>query len=172
MSRLYTIPLNGLKEGSYSYDFEVSGEFFDDYEGSEIRECDLRLRVEIEKLAGHYNVRFLLKGVVRVVCDRCLGEYMQPVNSENRLVVKGGGEFDDSDPELLILPASMLDLDISQFIYEYSHLSLPIRKVHPEGPDGKVMCDPEMIRRISNTGEGHRGPGPEWDKLKEFLHEN
>ncbi|MFO7574827.1 MAG: DUF177 domain-containing protein [Bacteroidales bacterium] len=172
MSRLYTIPLNGLKDDSYSYDYEVDGSFFRAFEGSEIGECNLRLTVELQKVSGQYNLRFLLSGPVLVVCDRCLGEYMYTIESDDRLIVKTGEKFDDSDPDLLIIPAGESELDLSQFIYDYSHLAIPIRKVHPEGPDGKSLCDSEMLRRLSNIDEDNAGSRPEWDKLRELLHDN
>jgi uncharacterized protein len=172
MSGLYSIPLNGLKEGSYSYEFEVGSDFFEGYEGSEIKDCNLLLEVVIEKLSGHFNVRFRLKGDVLVTCDRCLGDYYQHVESENRLVVKTGHEYDDSDPDLLIMPAGMSEFDLSQFIYDYSHLALPIRKIHPDGAEGAGGCDPEMIKRIAEISAGSDAERPEWDKLKKLLHEN
>ncbi len=172
MSRLYSIPLNGLKDGSYSYDYEVGSDFFAAFEGSQIGECNISLIVELHKVSGQYNLRFMLRGTVLVSCDRCLGEYMHPIESDNRLIVKTGEDFDDSDPELLIIPAGESELDLSQFIYDYAHLAIPIRKVHPDGPDGKIMCDPEMLKRIANVGGDDDGKRPEWDKLKELLHDN
>lgn len=172
MSGLYTIPLNGLKDGSYSYDFEMGSDFFAGYEGSQIGECKLKLKVVLEKVSAHYNLRLVLTGSVLVTCDRCLGEYWLETESENRLVVKTGEEYDDSDAELLIIPAGLSELDLSQLIYDYSHLALPIRRVHPDGPGGKSQCDPEMLKRIANVGEANDENRPEWDKLKELLHKN
>lgn len=172
MSRLYSIPLNGLKDGSYSYDYEVDSYFFRAFEGSQIGECNLSLIVELHKVSLQYNLRFLLKGTVLVPCDRCLGEYMHPVESDNLLIVKTGEEFDDSDPELLIIPAGQSELDLSQFIYEYAHLAIPIRKIHPDRPNGKSMCDPEMLRRISGITDDNGGIRPEWEELKKLLHDN
>lgn len=172
MSLLYSIPLNGLKDGSYSYDYEVDASFFRAFEGSEIGECNLRLTVELQKVSGQYNLRFLLSGTILVVCDRCLGEYMHTIESDNRLIVKTGENFDDSDPDLLIIPAGESQLDLSQFIYDYSHLAIPIRKIHPDGTDGRSLCDPEMLRRISNIEGDYTGNRPEWDKLRELLHDN
>ncbi len=172
MSRLYSIPLNGLKDGDYTYDYEVDADFFRAFEGSQIGECNLKLTVELQKVSGQYNLCFLLSGQVRVVCDRCLGEFMHAVESENRLIVKTGEKFDDSDPDLLIIPAGESELDLSQFIYDFSHLAIPIRKIHPVGEDGKSLCDPEMLKRISNVKGDNAGSRPEWDKLRELLHDN
>jgi hypothetical protein len=46
-----------------------------------------------------------MKGEVLVTCDRCLGSFITRLTAENQVVVKVGQEFDDSDPELLIIPA-------------------------------------------------------------------
>lgn len=172
MSGLYTIPLNGLKDGSYSYDFQVDGDFFRSYPESLISECSLGLTVDLEKVSGNFDLQFHLSGDILVTCDRCLGEYRQAVNSDNRLVVRTGEVYDDSDPELLIIPVGMTDLDLSQFIYDYSHLALPIRKVHPDGPDGRSGCDPEMLGRLSGYRSAGEGTRPEWDRLKDLLNEN
>jgi uncharacterized metal-binding protein YceD (DUF177 family) len=41
-------------------------------------------------------------------------------------------------------------LDLSQYLYEYAMLSLPIRKVHPDLPGGKPGCNPEMLNLLKN----------------------
>jgi uncharacterized metal-binding protein YceD (DUF177 family) len=172
MSGLYSIPLSGLKDGSYSYDFEVGSDFFAGYDGSQIGECNLKLNVLLEKVSTHYNLRLILNGNVLVTCDRCLGEYWLELESENRVVVKAGEEYDDNDAELLIIPSGLSELDLSQLIYDYAHLALPLRRVHPNGKDGKSQCDPEMLKRITFVGPEDDDSRPEWDKLRELLHKN
>jgi uncharacterized protein len=172
MSGMYSIPLNGLKDGSYSYDFEVGDSFFEGYDSTEIKECEIKLVVELRKLSGHYDLAFFMTGRIRVTCDRCLEEFYHPVDSENQVVVKMGHEFDDSDPELLIIPEGHHELDLSQMIYDFAHLALPIKRVHPEDEEGNSECDPEMIARIGQSEDNEEGNNPEWEKLKRFLHKN
>lgn len=172
MSGIYIIPLNGLKDGSYSYDYEVGGEFFKDYGSSDVRDCNIKLVVELKKLSGHYNLTFLMKGEILVTCDRCLEEFFHPVDSVNQVIVKTGHEFDDSDPELLIIPEGHHELDLSQMIYDFAHLALPIKRVHPSDGKGKSKCNPEMLARIGQGADNEDEGSPEWDKLKGFLHEN
>lgn len=172
MSGIYIIPLNGLKDGTYSYDYEVGADFFKDYGSSDVRDCNLKLVVELRKLSGHYNLTFLMKGQILVTCDRCLEEFFHPVDSENMVIVKTGHEFDDSDPELLIIPEGHHELDLSQMIYDFAHLALPIKRVHPVDGRGKSECDPEMLARIGRSVDSDDESSPEWDKLRGFLHEN
>ena len=42
MSGSYTIPLNGMKEGHHSFDFEIEKEFFEQFEESEVKEALLQ----------------------------------------------------------------------------------------------------------------------------------
>ena len=174
MSGVYSIPLNGLKDGNYSYDFEVGDDFFENYGSSEIGNCRIKLVVELSKHSGHYDVVFLMKGEVRVTCDRCLEEYYQSVDSRDRVVVKVGHEFDDNDPELLIIPAGHHELDLRQMIYDFAHLALPIKKVHPEDENGISGCNPEMVALIAgevDNSEDENAP-TEWDILRKLLNEN
>jgi uncharacterized metal-binding protein YceD (DUF177 family) len=172
MSGIYSIPLNGLKDGGYSYDFEVSSDFFDRFDSSEIGECRINMVVELKKVASHFNVMIRMKGEVLVTCDRCLVEFYHPVDSENQVVVKIGQEFDDSDPELLIIPAGQHEIDLSQMIYDFAHLSLPLKRVHPTGRNGKSECDPQMIAMIGQSDDEEQQTNPEWDKLKGLIHKN
>ena len=45
----------------------------------------------------------------------------------------------------MYVQASEQELDMSQIIYDYVNLSLPIKKVHPEGE-----CDPEMMEKLKD----------------------
>ncbi|UTW63826.1 DUF177 domain-containing protein [bacterium SCSIO 12741] len=54
---------------------------------------------------------------------------------------------------------------MSQLLYEFIHLALPLKNVHNEGE-----CDPEMVKKIEelNYGEGEEeeSTDPRWNALK------
>jgi uncharacterized protein len=173
MSGLYTIPLVGLKEGRHTYDFEIGNKFFEQFEGSEIREGNLQVIAELDKRSSHFDLVIKIEGVVRVECDRCLEKYDQPLKSENRLLIKSGKERDDSEPDLLTIAADEYELDISQYIYEFTHLALPLKKVHPEDKKGKSTCNPEMLQKLNELVIDIEKTGdPRWDELKKLMNEN
>ena len=87
--------------------------------------------VDIDRHASHIDLRIKIRGTVKVSCDRCLEIFSQPVDCENRLLVKLGSEWKDEDPDMITIPADEHELDISQYLYEFIHLSLPIQRVHP-----------------------------------------
>ncbi|HIO16765.1 MAG TPA: DUF177 domain-containing protein, partial [Flavobacteriales bacterium] len=65
---------------------------------------------------------------------------------------------------LWILGKNEYDLDLSQIIYEMSHLALPCNKVHENESD----CDPNMLGYTLNESEeeSEKPSDPRWDALK------
>ncbi len=172
MSGLFTIPLSGLKEGQHLYDFEIGDDFFEEFEESEIKEGNLSASIVLDKRSSHFDLIFKINGRVKVSCDRCLGMFFQPVESENKLLVKFGKEWDDSDPDLITIPADENELDVKQYLYEFIQLALPIQKVH-RGGSKENECDSEMIKKLREHIVGEeKESDPRWDELKKLINNN
>jgi uncharacterized metal-binding protein YceD (DUF177 family) len=173
MSGLFTIPIGGLKEGHQSYNFEINKEFFDQFEESEIKEGSLTAVVGADKLATHIDLSVRIEGSVNISCDRCLELFRQPLSCENRLLVKFGPVSDDSDPDIITLPADENELDLRQYFYEYIFLALPIQRMHPVDKNGKSACDPEMLKKLKeHIADEEITNDPRWDELKKLMNNN
>jgi uncharacterized metal-binding protein YceD (DUF177 family) len=173
MSGSYSIPVSGLKEGRYYYNFEIGNEFFDLFEEADIKEGNLRVAVDAERRPTHVDLTIRIKGVVSVSCNRCLGMLLHTIDSENRLLIKFGKVYDDSDPDILTIPADEHSLDLKQYFYEYIVLALPIQIIHPDDEEGNSTCDPVMLSKLK---EHAADPGGEsdhrWDELRRFINNN
>jgi uncharacterized protein len=173
MAGLFVLPLGGLKEGRRTYNFELGKKFFDQFDESEIKEGDLVAEVELDKRSSHIDLRVNITGSVNLNCDRCLEMFSYPVECENRILVKLGKTWDDSDPDLLTVPADASELDLSQFMYEFIYLALPIKRIHPDNENGESTCDPEMLLRISKHKiNEEKESDPRWDELKKLMNNN
>ena len=173
MSGLFKIPLNGLKEGRYTYDFKIGDKFFEQFEESEIKEGNLYANVELDKRSSHFDIFIRITGSVKISCDRCLEIFLQPIVSENRLLVKIGKEWDEDDPDMITIPADEQELDIRQYIYEFIHLAVPIKRIHPDDKDGKSTCNPDMLNKIKEHIIYYdKENDPRWDELRKFLNNN
>jgi uncharacterized protein len=173
MSGTYTIPLSGLKEGRHTLDFEIGNKFFEKIEESEVKEGSLIANIEIDKISTHVDLVIRISGRVRVCCDRCLELFFHPIKSENRLLVKSGKSIDDSDPDILSVPADEHGLDLQQHLYEFILLALPIRRVHPDDKKGNSTCDPEMLKKLEELiVEEDNKSDPRWDELKKLMNDN
>jgi uncharacterized protein len=173
MSGLYVLPVSGLKEGRHLYDFEIGNKFFDEFEESEINEGSLSVNVELDKRSSHFDLIVKIKGEVRVCCDRCLEMFFQPIECENRLLVRFGKNWDDNDPDLITMPADEHELDIKQYLYEFIHLALPIQRVHPGDRPGKNSCNRDMLEKLNkHIVNDERENDPRWDELRKLINNN
>jgi uncharacterized metal-binding protein YceD (DUF177 family) len=173
MSGLFAIPVSGTKERHRTIEFEINKEFFDQFEESEIKDGELIAVAEIEKSSSHLDLDIKISGKVRVCCDRCLEMFDHPVECENRLLVKFGHSTDDSDPEIITLQYDEHELDLKQYLYEFIHLALPIRRIHPDKADGISTCDPVMLQMLKeHLVEEETTTDPRWDELKKLMNDN
>jgi uncharacterized protein len=173
MSGLYSIPLHGLKEGLHEYNFEIGNEFFEQFEDSEIKEGELVAVADLTKRSTHLDLTLVITGWVRICCDRCLEMFAYRIDCENRLLVRVGKNWDEDDPDLLTIPTDQSDLELSQYLYEFIHLALPLKRVHPDNSDGTSGCDPDMLSKIRehNSGKDIEND-PRWDQLKKLMNNN
>jgi uncharacterized metal-binding protein YceD (DUF177 family) len=168
----YTLPFSGLSEGKHQFDFDINDSFFAEFESSEVEKGQLNVRVELEKRSTYLRLVFSIKGSVELICDRCLENFDYPLESRKELLVKFSEKPMEDEAELIYLHPTDFQVEIAQYIYEFVILSLPIRRIHPDGEDGKSLCDPVMIKKLEELG--HHGStsdepdDPRWNELKKF----
>lgn len=170
----YVIPFAGLKEGRHEFEFDVDDSFFDQFDSSEIKKGKLGVSVELIKSQQVLEMGFYINGFVKTICDRCLDEFDLPVTYNGKLFFKFGEESYELTDEIIILSASEHEINISQFIYEFIHLALPYRRIHPD-INGISGCNAMMIQKLESLkmNEVNRNNySPSWDKLKEITDKN
>ena len=153
MNDKFIIPLNGLAAGETRFFWQAGKEFFDSFENSEILDAHLDADVSVEKSGRYIGVDCDVRGEVTVECDRCLDELDMPIDVEIRLSVKYGSEESSEDPqqgerEVIFIPETDAEMDMSQIIYDYVCLSLPMQRMHDEGE-----CNPEVMKRYGAPEE-------------------
>ncbi len=145
--RKYVIPFAGLKEGRHEFEFDVDDSFFVHFESSEITEGKLNVNVVMLKKQKILELDFDIKGQVKTVCDRCLDEFDFPLTYQGKLFFKFGEQTYELTDEITILAGSEHEIYISQYIYEFIHLALPYRRIHPD-LNGVSGCDSSMIQKL------------------------
>ena len=137
------IAFKGLKPGTYDYGFALDGALFRAFESPEIKDGSLQAAVRMERTESQLTLDVTVEGRVVVPCDRCLEDCTLPVAYEGRLLVRFADEPAEYDGDVLWLHPSEEEVDLAQYLYESVVLSLPYRRVHPEG-----ACDAEMLKRF------------------------
>ena len=167
----FVIPFGGLKPGTHQFNYEIDDLFFERFEYTEIRKGKIIVSVSLDREETMLVFHFSIDGEAEVDCDRCSVPFFIPLKGSNTLIIKFGADFHEESEEVQIIPEGETQIDISQFIYEYIHLLVPFRKVHPEDENGVSACDPEVIKRIEEWEEPTE-PDPRWEVLKKLKTKN
>jgi uncharacterized metal-binding protein YceD (DUF177 family) len=150
------LPLRNLERRKHIFTFSVNTEFFSDFQNPEIIEGSAEISLDVEKYSHFMNVILTFSGTLTVSCDRCLGNFDIPVESENLLSVrfdKAPDDLEEEDPEkdIIYINSEDEEIDLTVYVYESICLTLPIRKIHGDDENGKSLCNPEMLKYISNS---------------------
>ena len=148
---LYTISFKGLSVGSHLFEWTLDKLFFDMYEMSEIGDASMKAQVRLVKHTHFLELHFEIDGWAEAECDRCLDPLKLDVSSKAKLFVKFGKQTDDdgsTGEDMIVLSYDEDRLNVAQYLYEYAHLNLPIRKVHADDENGQSLCNLEMIKKL------------------------
>lgn len=162
----YDFQFSGLKVGVHELDWEVEPTFFDAYKGSGIDQCKLILRLSVDKKERLMTLNFDITGEVIVKCDRCNEPLSIGINSTEELIARFSNETDLTDDKVLFLDSSEYKLDLTQFIYEFTVLDLPLKRAHEEGE-----CNPEVVSMLSKDEKEEKQIDPRWEALKNIQKE-
>ena len=164
------VDLRGLKDEVTTLDFNLDDTYFEALDGADVKQGSLHVSVSIRKATGFFEFQFHTAGTVTVTCDRCLDDMEQPVETDNRLIVKLGSDYSEED-DLVVVPENEGILDMTWFIYEFVALEIPIRHVHAPG-----KCNPAMTKALeelsadrSSDEESAQSTDSRWEKLKDLL---
>jgi uncharacterized metal-binding protein YceD (DUF177 family) len=175
MSR-YNIAFKGLSQGKHEFLYELDKSFFGAFENSIVEDGQVSVKIVLEKQSALLVLWFYISGTVNVQCDRCLEFFDQPISGENRIIVKFGEQNLDEGDEVIWVSVNDAQLNVTQLMYEFVSLALPIRCVHPDDENGKSTCDPGMIGKLNDfkvNGNDEEGiPDSRWDSLKKLLDNN
>ncbi len=166
----YIIQFVGLSIGEHLYEYSISDKFFEDLDYSEIKQGNIQVNLTLLKQSTMMVLNFEVSGTIKVNCDRCTVEMDLPITGTYKLIVKvGGADTGNEDDDIITVAANEHELDISQYLYEYITLSVPIKRVHPDDVNGEPTCDQEVLEKLNDflIEEEKEDPlDPRWEDLK------
>lgn len=172
----FIVKFSGLKSGSYDYDFDLDDDFFLSYGNENLQSGSVNVKVTLTKRERLMTFEFDFSGKVNSFCDRCLKPLDIPVSGRETLYVKFSNDETSEDENIMILPETEYQIDLSQQMYEYVATAMPMRNVHPDDENGNPTCDEEMMRILNKVAVDENRPAAEednevnpiWEKLKEL----
>ncbi len=168
--REYQIPHIGLKEGMHHFNFEIGEAFFSHFDESQVHQAKIFVDLALDKKERLYVLNFDVSGSIHEECDRCGQQFDLPIHGNYTIYVKiGAAREEDADSEEVIwISEGDALLDLSEIIYEYIHLSIPMQITHPDRPDGSPGCDPEILKLLGSHEEEKTETDPRWDILNKL----
>lgn len=170
LMKQFMISFSGLKAGLHEYYFLVEDKFFEEMPFSEISKARVQMNVKLNRQSTFLQFDFDFAGKVNVVCDRCADNFDLDIEGHNSLIVRFGETTGELSDEVIVISPAEHEFDISQYVYEFINLALPLHKVHPDDEEGNETCDKEVLEKLKEISAKRSDvdTDPRWDALKKF----
>jgi uncharacterized metal-binding protein YceD (DUF177 family) len=173
--REYEIAFVGLKPGVHEYDYVITDKFFEPFQQQDFKNCQAQVKLSFDKKTGFMLLRFEIGGSLEVTCDRCNNPLPFELWDEFNVTVKMVEEPElmndqEDDPDVYYISRGESHIDVSNWIYEFINLSIPMQKTcQYEKMDGP-HCNPtvlDMLKKLE-TKEPEKKDNPIWKGLEKF----
>jgi len=170
--RQYEIAFVGLKIGVHHFNFHIDDQFFQLFGESIVTKGDIDIDLKFEKHPSFFMLNFHLQGSVCLPCDRCGAELDYPIDANDSVVVKFDehreGDQDDSFADVIYISRNDTHFSVSQLIYEFINLSIPVNHVTCDNITGKKPCDENVLNQLRHQGEDTSHQDHRWDDLSKI----
>jgi uncharacterized metal-binding protein YceD (DUF177 family) len=169
----YKIPHAGLKKGVHEFTYELTETFFASFENALINKCNVQVNITFDKRQEPYTIEIDLDGTIWSDCDRCTASI--PVSIHATYTIYAKYTVDEAikemdEVEIIYIARDDQFIDITQFIYDFVHLSIPVHVICDK-PGKTEYCDMEIIGLLEKQQKEDE-IDPRWadlDKLKDKL---
>lgn len=154
------IDLKPLKNGPHEFDWNPSPEVLD---LDPAVFSDLALHVRLDVQPGSVYARCDVRGVARLVCDRTLVPYDEPVSGRYAMLFVPRGAEDapeDATDDVIELDPEDDEIDLTSYVRDTLLLALPQRRVAP-GAEAA-----ELPTTFGAPPESDAEIDPRWEALR------
>ena len=184
--REFEIPYIGLKEGITELSFEIGEPFFEMLEiedhSADFESVNATVDLKIDKHPNFFDMTFSVNGDAVVPCDRCGDTFPLTLWDEFKLIVKLVDQVPEEDnfdmedeADIVFWPKSEPIIDVSEWIYEFILLSLPIQKIHPDDAEGNSTCNKDslaLLQMMQERAEANARQNSVWKGLDALKNKN
>lgn len=168
--RMYSINVAGLKAGQHQRSFDISDDFFSQFDQPMVEKGKVHVDLQMTKYGTHLDAIFALSGTLELACDRCGEPYPYPLEETQRIIYSFDKDMNFEGYEVMYVDSRSSALVLVQELYDFISLSVPIRKV----PEYEVhLCDASVLALLGLDEQGkpmevEEAPeeiDPRWEKL-------
>jgi uncharacterized metal-binding protein YceD (DUF177 family) len=173
-AREYSVNIVGLTNTVHRFTFEVRNDFFEHYGTDLVSEGSLKSEVTLDKHETFIEAAFDIRGTVKLICDRSLDPFDQPIEVKKKLVFKYGDADQELSDEIIMIHRDSERLDLGQYMFEFIALVVPMKKLHPrfqgeENDEGDSAGKIIYSSKVSSDESGDsQDIDPRWEILKKL----
>jgi len=151
--RTFDIAFVGLKPGIHEYEYNVADKFFTEYGEQDFKNCIAQIKLSLDKQNGFMLLRFEVGGKLELSCDRCGNHLPLDLWDEFRIMVKMVDDADvmnnqEEDPDVYYISRGESHINVSDWIYEFINLSIPMQRMCDEEEIGGPYCNKEVLAML------------------------
>lgn len=177
----YNIDIYGLEDKQYAYEMESGDAFFQELEQDLIEYGHFKTRIVLNKSATMIQLNFHTVGSVTLTCDRSLEPFEEPIDSNERIILKFGDHNEELTDEIEIIDRNTARINVARYLFDFVALSLPFKKIHPDLRGEEEEIDPLdeadgiLVYSSEDAGseesEEEEKIDPRWEALKKLKGE-
>ena len=145
--------------------------FFGSFENSPVKKARSEVALELEKTDTFIKLSFDISGEVELTCDRSLRNFNQRIKLNQDLILKFGEEDRELSDEISMINWNTEYLNVSQYIFEFIGLAIPMRKIHPELQD-QINMEEDIIYTTEIDDDEKTEIDPRWSVLRNIKDNN
>jgi uncharacterized metal-binding protein YceD (DUF177 family) len=127
----FQLPIIALEDKSYHYTFKGDDAFFAAFEQDWVEKGQFEVEVDLTKSTLMIQVQMKISGSIELICDRSLEAFDYPLDVNEKLIFKYSDHSEDLGDNLFLLDRKEPKLDLSQDIFDFIALEVPMKKLHP-----------------------------------------
>ena len=174
--RTFEIAFVGLKPGIHEYVYDITDKFFADYDQQDFTNCIANIKLQLEKNTNFMLLHFEVGGSLNLNCDRCGNVLPMQLFEDFNIAVKlvdnpeemNNGE---EDSDIYYIGKMESHLNVSEWIYEFINLSLPMQRMCSEEEMGGPYCNKEVLQKLIEmkpSVKEKKETGNMWKGLEKF----
>src|SRR5579862_1811206 len=162
--REFEIPFVGLKPGVHEFEYRITDRFFEAYQQQDFKNCNVVVKLALDKKNGFMLLKFEVAGSIEVTCDRCGNALPIELWDEFNILAKLVEEPDlmneqEEDPDVYYISRNESHLHIADWIYEFINLSIPLQRMCEENEIGGKFCNKEVLSMLNKMKSRGDVPG-------------
>jgi uncharacterized metal-binding protein YceD (DUF177 family) len=152
--REYEIAFVGLKPGEHEFNYSLEDKFFIEKGSEDVENMHATVKLTVDKNKGFLLLKFQTGGTAQVNCDRCGNLTEVNLWDEFNMVVKlivNPEEMNglEEDPDVFYIAHNESHIEVSDWLYEFVMLSIPVQNVCGDDENGKTRCNETVINKLN-----------------------